>query len=125
MVLYKIPSDTVLKHRKVFYDLWRRSDDHTKTWLNRVQNCIRRCKFPKLIEYLLIDKFMCELNRDEKTSIRLEANAWSLEQLIAYLDCQNIAVGRADKGDGKIDQNQMTSSSPMVPVKIEMVRCPF
>lgn len=126
--LYKIPSDTVLKHRKAFYGLWRRSDDQTTTWLKRVRDCIRRCKFPKLIEFLLIDKFVCELSRDEKKSIRTAANTWSLEQLSEYFHGQNAVIGCGSRGknatvavDNAIDQNQMTSSSLMVTVKRELV----
>lgn len=129
--LYKIPSDTVLKHRKAFYDLWRRSDDDTTAWLNRVRKCIRRCKFPKLIEYLLIDKFVCELNRDEKNSIRKAANTWSFKELNKYFRRRKIATGRDCKSDGgvnatitvdnAVDRNQMTSEPSMVAVKNELV----
>lgn len=125
--LYEIPSDTVLKHRKVFYGLWRRSDDQTTTWLERVRNCIRRCEFPKLIEYLLIDRFVCELNQKEKNSIRAAAEIWSFKLLNQYLVCKNVAIGRGGGKnatitiDNAIDQTQLILSSSMVAVKSELV----
>lgn len=84
--LYKIPSDAVIKHRKEFYALVRKKDEQSKVWLNRVQKQMKCCKFPKLVEYLLIDKFMCELNHDEKNAIRIASGIWSVKQLNEYFD---------------------------------------
>lgn len=84
--LYKIPSDAVINHRKEFYGLVRKKGDQTKTWLNQIQKQIKRCKFSKSFEYLLIDKFVCELNRDEKNSMRTAADTWSQNQLNQYCD---------------------------------------
>lgn len=119
MDLYKIPSDTVIKHRRAFYSLWRRSDDRTMTWLNRVRNSIRRCEFPKLVEYLLIDRFVCELNRIERDSIRAatSANTWSLGQIIQYFDTILDSTGEID---AYIDENMNFNQDKVTStVKIE------
>lgn len=81
--LYKTPSDKILRQRKEFYGLWRRADDQTTKWLNRIQCQFNRCDFPPLIsrEYLLIDQFMCELNDDEKAFIGT-VKSWTLAELI-------------------------------------------
>lgn len=107
--LYKIPLDEVIKHRKEFYHLWRRSDDQTKIWLNRVENHVKNCEFPKLIEYLLIDRFVCELDDVEKQHLRMVNNNWSIKRLNEYFDNQNVDTGFMGANstiDNTIDPNQ-------------------
>lgn len=113
--LYKIPSDAVLKHRKEFYSLARRKNDQTKIWLNRVQEHIKHCKFPKLVEYLLIDRFVCELNRAEKNSIRAVAETWVLKQLSEYLGNGLTDTEHRDANEDEcIDTNQDKPSIDIV-----------
>lgn len=81
--LYKIPSDAIIQNRQIFYALLREHGESTKAWLKRVQFCINRCEFPEFIEYLLIDKFICELNRNENEYFRM-AHSWTLKQLNKY-----------------------------------------
>lgn len=117
--LYKPPSNGVLHHRKEFYDLWRRCDDQTATWLKRIQSQIKRCEFPSLItyEYLLIDKFVCELNPNARDFIQ-SIEAWTLEKLNECFIDQNIATdNRVNVNisiDSSIDQTdqQIPSTSP-------------
>lgn len=90
--LYKTPSNEIVRHRRAFYGLWKRCDDQTGTWLDRVQNQIRLCEFPPILspEYLLIDKFVCELGDDERTLIQ-SIDTWTLMDLTDFAD-QQISV---------------------------------
>lgn len=103
---YKIPSEEILKSRKLFYDLKRKSGEQAKQWLDRVQNHIECCEFPKFVAYLLIDKFMCELAKDDKKFIRL-ANTWSLKQLNKYFGDEKVNKENIDETNDKyFDLNQ-------------------
>lgn len=83
--LYKTPSNEIIRHRREFYGLWRRCDDEAETWLNRAQTLINRCAFPAVIsrEYLLIDRFICELNPNARDFFQT-VDTWTLEQLKEY-----------------------------------------
>lgn len=90
---YKTPSCEILQYRKEFYGLSRRSDDQTATWMKLVQSHINRCKFPPLIsrEYLLIDRFICNLNSNAKEFVQ-SVDTWTLQQLNEYFVDQNIVT---------------------------------
>lgn len=114
--LYKTPSDEILRHRKELYNLWRRIDDQTATWLNRVQRQIDRCDFPPLIsrEFLLIDRFVCDLNANAREFIQ-SVDTWTLDQLNEYFADQNIVTDRRVNVTISIDttfdqKNQQTPS---------------
>lgn len=91
--LYEIPSDAVLQNRKIFYGLQRQAGEQTKTWLNRVEKRIYRCEFPEFIAYLLIDKFIGELDSTERRFIRDTAGTWTLGQMCEYLNSQIVDPG--------------------------------
>lgn len=92
--LHKIPSKQIRQSRREFYSLWRRSDDKTTTWLRRVRNCIRRCEFPRIIlEFLLFDRFTCELDSTELKSIQKANKSWTLNQLLEYYLDGNVVSG--------------------------------
>lgn len=81
MYKYKVPSMEILQNRREFYDLWRRCDDKTTAWLERVENCIGRCEFPAVIvEYLLIDRFVSGLNANELKvwTLGRSSNYWNV-----------------------------------------------
>lgn len=63
-VLYKLPADEFLKNRREFYGLKRENGESSKQWLIQVRNSINSFDFSNA-EYLLIDKFVCELNKDD------------------------------------------------------------
>ena len=82
---YKVPSKEIMRHRNEFYGLWRRSDDQTSAWFKRLQNSIRRCKFPTtIIELLLIDRFICGLNSIELKSIQSANKSRTVTQLMKH-----------------------------------------
>lgn len=77
--LYKIPTNEIPDNRRKLFGLKREIDESTKTWLNRVCSQMDLCDFPKSIEYILTDKFMCELSNDERALIRGTDTNWSLK----------------------------------------------
>lgn len=115
--LYKTPSDEILWYRKELYDLWRRTDDETTTWLHRIQSQFNRCDFPLLIsrEYMLIDRFVCGLNDNEKDFMR-SVSTWTLMELTKYLG------HRKEDGEASNFVGNIESPSPsVVAVKCEFV----
>lgn len=88
---YKIPSHEILKKRRKFYGLRKEVGESVERWLKRVQLCIDYCEFPKgIIEFLLIDRYICELNDNELKAIE-RVDTWSVEQLLRYyLNDQNV-----------------------------------
>lgn len=117
--LYQVPSNDILRYRKEFYDLWRRIDDPSMTWLNRVQNQIERCEFPPLMsrEYILIDRFMCELNDDEKDIVGT-VEAWTPTELTEYFlhqkQTNDHQMNEASAITESIDQHSEVRSSPLL-----------
>lgn len=61
MDTYKIPSEETRKNRKLFYNLHRERDELIESWLDRVQSRCNCCDFMKFTNFLVIDKFTCEL----------------------------------------------------------------
>lgn len=81
--LYKIPSLEAIQNRKIFYGLQRDIGESTEKWFDRTQRLFYGCVFPSHIEFLLIDKFVCELNAREFELIQT-AKIWSFQQLSEY-----------------------------------------
>lgn len=95
---YQTPTDDLIRNRREFYGLCRESDVETGTWLNQVQTLIDRCEFPSILsrEYLLIDKFVCELNANAREFIQSEGN-WTLAKLKEYFfDQEFVSNGRVN-----------------------------
>lgn len=76
--LYKIPSDEVLGNRSEFYGMSRKTGETIEKWLYRVFSHIDGCDFPKSVEYILTDKFVCGLDSDEREFIRKADPNWSM-----------------------------------------------
>lgn len=112
---YTLPSNTILEYRKLFYTLKRETNEGTQTWLSRIQWYINRCEFPKIIEFLLIDKFMCELHFNEVEFIR-RIETWTLSQLYEYFvdekidDDQGANDDKNEMDDESIDSNEEKST---------------
>lgn len=89
---YKIPTNVNLQQRIEFYGLKREIGEPVEQWLKRVRSSIVSCGFPTIIhQFLLIDRFICELNKAEMKIIH-SAGTWStLKQLVTLL---------ADQRDG-------------------------
>lgn len=120
MDTYRIPSEETRKNRKLFYNLHRERDESIKSWLDRVQSRSNYCDFMKFTNFLVIDKFTCELKYNEKRLIE-NSNTWSLEQLKKYLFNQKIHTEsmRANvEAEQKINQNE---NAPIAIVKCESV----
>lgn len=74
--LYKIPSNNILDNRREFYNLTKNVETKEK-WLERVSGHIDDCDFSKKREYILADRFICELNTEEQDHIRTAGFNWS------------------------------------------------
>lgn len=127
--LYKTPSIEIVRHRKEFYGLWTRCDDEPASWLNRVQIQINRCEFPAVIsrEFLLIDKFVCELNDEQREFIH-KANTWTLAELIDYFANRKGSNGAnpATTIDKSIHHNkQQIPSSSLASPSMVAIKCEF
>lgn len=114
---YETPSSEIILHRKEFYNLWKRCDDRTADWVDRIQSLIDRCKFPSMItkEYLLIDKFVSELGENEQKILQC-TNHWTLTQLVESLD-MNFLIDKTNE--------QKSSPSIEVDIKSEIVSNPY
>lgn len=121
--LYKIPSIEILRNRQIFYGLWRRSDDKTRTWLDRVESSIRHCDFPTIIvEFLLLDRFVCGLSASELSSIQIVKESWTLIQLLEHFFDGNVDIGHI-KTDSVVNNNSDQNQNPSIAVvKSEPVR---
>lgn len=76
--LYKIPKDEILDKRREFYGLKRISGESIEEWLDRICSHMDDCCFPESVEYILTDKFVCELSADERQQIRNADINWSM-----------------------------------------------
>lgn len=133
--LYKTPSAEILQHRREFYGMSRRYDDQSGPWLSQVQRQLNRCQFPELLsrEYLLIDRFVCELNSNARGFVQ-SVDSWTLAQLEQYFVDQNIVsdhrVNVSISIDSTIeDENQEQSSSsaasPSSLLSVDTTECEF
>lgn len=121
--LYKVPSHQILGNRLAFYGLRKEFGESIDRWLKRVQSSLRFCEFPTIIvQFLLIDRFLCALSTNELKSIQSTNKSWTLNQLMEhFLDNQNFEIASIDENavvdeDGEIDRNQ-----PMDIVNFEAV----
>lgn len=87
--IYKTPTEEIRKNRIKFYCLRKKAGETIANWMNRVQNSIDCCKYPMfMIEFLLIDRFICGLINTEATIIQ-SAKTWSLERIVECFLEQN------------------------------------
>lgn len=118
---YKVPSNKIRQNRKVFYGLKKNRGERIKTWFNRVRSRVDCCAFAKLTEILLIDKFLCELGKEEIRSFQ-NTETWSLKQLNEYFSGRNADTGKkshSKNNDNDVDQCQ--EFAPLETVKYEIV----
>lgn len=108
--LYKPPKKEILKNRKAFYDLKRKKSESTDKWLERIQKCIDCCDFPKFMEFILIDRFVCGLNKTEMEII-LKTENWSLKQLLEHFLNQSGGKNKKDKAKPKVFADSTDSDS--------------
>lgn len=120
---YKIPSHEILKNRRTFHGLQKEVSESVDRWLKRVQLCIDCCEFPTvIIEFLLIDRFVCGLNVSELKCME-SVDIWTVKHLLEYyFNDQNIkhAASISEKDatgeDVKVGQNR-----PMDDMNVELV----
>lgn len=102
---YSIPPKVLVERRKEFYGLKRKRQEPIDMWLNRVENCIRCCKFSSFMEFLLVDRFICGLNAAELKSIQ-HASTWTLNQLTEFFSNRNgLQNGHTNTNGAIINEN--------------------
>lgn len=79
--LYQFPPEFVLKNRREFYLSQKENTESISEWLYRIGKCIKDCDFGAISNFLLIDKFFCELSDEDIRKFQNDAT-WSLEQLL-------------------------------------------
>lgn len=115
-IQYKSPSDDILMNRQEFYFLHRQNDESVANWLNRVKNRVNCCKFPKfMIEFLVIDKFVCGLTDTEMVTMRC-AMTWSFKQILEYFSNENVEKIATEEGGEHLNQNIPTDFVKIEPV---------
>lgn len=90
-MIYSPPSDFVIANRKIFYSSQKVDDESIGDWLWRIRDYIDNCEFGELAEFLLIDKFVCELDKDEIYKFK-NIELWSLDQLMMAIEYQKNAM---------------------------------
>lgn len=121
---YEAPSNQILRNRQAFYSLQRKAQESVDEWLKRIQSTIRCCEFPTIIEFLLIDRFVCGLNRNELVTIRC-GQSWTVERLEETFTSENIKNDPSESnavGSEYIVPNQMIAVDF---IKLEPVCCCF
>lgn len=88
--VYKTPSNEILRNRRAFYGLQRKAQEPVEKWLNRIRSSIRCCEFPTIIEFLLMDRFVCGLNSDELRTLR-RVHSWTVKRLEEMYSNQTIS----------------------------------
>lgn len=79
---YKIPPQNILNNHRKFYNLKAENAVVTGQWFERVFDHINDCDFPKGLEYILTDKFVCELSTEERENIDEGDLNWSIKCLL-------------------------------------------
>lgn len=120
--VYKIPSKEIIANRRKFYRLKKKDDEQIEAWLERGQTQIKCCEFPKIVEFLLIDKFMCELKKNEIEFIRSAVDTWSIERLHEHFGKQKIGVDQLNGENAMIDNSvELNEEIPLDDIKHEVV----
>lgn len=88
---YKNLSDKTFESRRAFYRLKRLDDEPIEKWLKRIENHIVGGAFPPNFDCALIDKFISELNADEREEIR-QQDTWSFSTLHEHFGDQKYDI---------------------------------
>lgn len=115
--VYQTPSEKVLENRKLFYLTHKDDTESITEWLWRIKDCIIGCEFGELSDFLLIDKFICELRNDEIQNFT-RIQTWELEQL-----CEAVEGPKFDPDVCTIDasNNQETNINAILQCEVKMV----
>lgn len=127
---YEIPSVEVLQHRKIFYALKRESGEQITVWLNRVQTQVKYCEFRKFQQYLVIDKFMCELGQNDLKFLERSGRIWSLDQLNKCFnvpnrnsDVSDTPINYIDPSQDEIASDTVKSETPVCfPIELKYIK---
>lgn len=83
MIEYKTPSLISLQNRKFFHKCHRKPTENNGDWFTRLRDSVSSCSYGIFSSFMLIDKFVSELN-DENFEKISKKSTWS-EELIKCL----------------------------------------
>lgn len=89
--MYHRPSDSVLQKRRVFYLQQKLANESMGEWLNRIKEQIEHCAFGSAANFLLIDKFLCELDHDGIVSLG-KIDTFSLDFLLQTFSSEKLFI---------------------------------
>lgn len=76
-----MPPNDILNNRRKFYDLKAEDTETIDKWFERIFNHIDNCNFAKEAEYILTDRYVCELDTKERDNIHEGDLNWSIKCL--------------------------------------------
>lgn len=92
--LYKLPLSEILQNHRKFYGIRRDHGEGKDRWLKRIQRYANCCEFSlNSAEFLIIDEFLCGINKDELQAIQSVRKAWTHKQLMNYVSSGNDDAG--------------------------------
>lgn len=123
---YEIPHSTIIEHRNEFYSLHKKRTESIEKWLDRVQNITESCRFGASRDFLIIDKFVCELYSDDIQILR-NIRKWSLDELFVAVNANGLLsddINNDAKSNGMDRINSNEEAFDIAVVKVEMVCFP-
>lgn len=116
---YQTPAESVLQSRKVFYLSYKVKKEPVLEWLRRLKTCIDGCDFGPLVDFLLIDKFLCELDTDELHELN-SIGAFTFDRLLEVLEDQTIYIEN-NPNDVATFTEQSNDSNEILEFKLDIV----
>lgn len=86
-----MPTEVIRQNRKIFYSVQKFSNESIAQWLWRIREYLDGCEFGAVAEFLLIDKFICELADDDVCKFN-NFELWSLTQLEQIVQDQKCGI---------------------------------
>lgn len=118
---YQTPPKLVLQSRKIFYSLQKLKEEPVLEWLRRLKIGLDRCVFGTLADFLLIDKFICELSNDEIHELMGYIGTLSVDRLLEALDGQTIYI----ENNVEEDEAQGDAENNWAEMKLDVVSVSF
>lgn len=119
---YQIPSEVILNSRKLFYLLQKVKEESVFEWLRRIKICVDSCDFGISTDFLLIDKFICELDIDEIAVLK-SIGILTWDRLLEALENQTVFIENCVKED--LDELSNDIEHKILEIKLDIVSVLF
>lgn len=117
--LYRISCDAVVRSRRAFYSSHKETTETITNWLWRTQQCIKDCEFGGLADFLLIDKFICELSGEEMQQFQT-VQSFSLAQLYEVASKPQFHTDSC-KTESEFDAEQSHPENEILEIELDAV----